>query len=347
KGVDLRFNSKVESYQNGFVTLQDGTQIPADFLLLAIGVTPDNALAKSAGLALNEKGGIVVDKHMQTSNPNIYAVGDAVEVKDFVLGAGVQKPLAGPANKQGRIVADNICGIASKFEGTQGTAIVKVFGISAAVTGVNEKVLRTTDIPYHAVWLHPATHASYYPGSNQFALKVIFHKETGALLGAQAVGTEGVDKRIDVLATALRAKLTIRDLQELELCYAPPFSSAKDPVNFVGFVGANILDGYDPQIAWDELAQIDPEKELILDVRTRGEFEAGHITGAKLMPVDDLRDILSDLPEDKTAPIHLYCRVGIRGYIAARILRQNGYTNIHNLSGGWLTWENAVKAKKG
>jgi NADPH-dependent 2,4-dienoyl-CoA reductase/sulfur reductase-like enzyme/rhodanese-related sulfurtransferase len=341
KDIDLRLGCEVASYDAGLATLQGGESVKADFVVLAIGVMPDNSLAQAAGLEVGPRGGIVVDEHMRTSDENIYAVGDAVQVKDFVTAQSSQKPLAGLANKQGRCAADNICGIPSVFSGALGTAIVKVFSLSAGVTGASEKVLKAAEIPYYACWLHPVSHAAYYPGAKTFALKVLFHKESGTLLGAQAVGPESVDKRIDVLATAMRANMTIRDLQDLELSYAPPFSSAKDPVNMAGYVGANILDGYNPPVSWDELAVVDGEKSLILDVRTPSECKHGIIEGAVNIPVDSLRDRLGDLPQDKNAPIYIYCRVGLRGYIAARILQQNGYSRVFNLSGGWLTWTSA------
>lgn len=338
KGIRIFLSNAVTSIKNGEAIMRTGEHIPFDLVILSIGVIPNSILARDAGLELGVKGSIVVDDHMRTSDENIYAVGDVVQVKDFVTGQLGIRPLAGPANKQGRCAADNICGIPSVYKGTQGTTIAKVFDLSFGCTGANEKALKQADIPYYACWLHPASHATYYPGARTIAFKVLFHRETGLVLGGQAVGEDGVDKRIDVLSTAIRAGMKIKDLQDLELSYAPPFSSAKDPINMAGYTGANMMEGFNPLLHWNEIDGPDGVNGLMVDVRTSQEFFAGSIKDAVNIPVDELRERLSELPEDREARINIYCRAGLRGYIAARILQQNGYNNVFNLSGGWLTY---------
>jgi rhodanese-related sulfurtransferase len=288
-----------------------------------------------AGLALGPKGGIQVDASMRTVDPSIYAVGDAVEVQDVVTGADALIPLAGPANRQGRIAADNICGLPSRYAGTQGTAIARVFDVVIGMTGASEKSLRAAGRVYEKAYLHPNCHASYYPGAAALHVKVLFDPDSGRLLGGQAVGSDGVDKRVDVLAVALRAGMTVYDLEELELSYAPPFGSAKDPINFAGFVAANVLEGRAPLVHGDEVAARRAD-QLLVDVRTPREFAAGHIDGAVNIPLDHLRDRLSELPAGQE--ILVYCRVGLRGYLAQRILTQHG-RRARNLSGGFLTWQ--------
>lgn len=268
---------------------------------------------------------------MQTSDPDIYAIGDAVEVRDFVLGNAALIPLAGPANKQGRMAADNICGRKRTYAGTQGTAILKVFDLTAAMTGAIEKVLSKTNIEYEKLYLHQANHAGYYPGAKPMHIKLLFSKPEGKVLGAQIVGGDGVDKRIDVFAVAIRAGMTVFDLQELELAYAPPYGSGKDPVNIAGFAAANILDGTVKIKHFTELQKDD----FVLDVRTPREFAGGSIPNAKNIPVDDLRGRLDELPIDRT--VHVYCGVGLRSYIACRILEQNGF-DARNLPGGYVTY---------
>ncbi|MCD6175256.1 MAG: FAD-dependent oxidoreductase [Planctomycetes bacterium] len=337
-GVDLRLNNSVtkiaESDDGLTVYLSDGHPLSVQMVIMAIGVRPEVHLAKEAGLTLGERGGIAVNERMLTSDESIYAAGDAVEVTDFVSGFGALIPLAGPANRQGRIIADNICGKDSAYHSTQGTAICKVFNLAVATTGMNEKGLKRAGLNYEKVFVHPANHAGYYPGAVQMSLKLLFDPKTAKILGAQAVGTEGVDKRIDILAVAMRSGLTVYDLQEMELCYAPPFGSAKDPVNYAGFVAANMLSG-DAAICHVEDALNPADNQFLLDVRMAGEVEAGTIPGAVNIPVDDLRGQLDELPKDKE--ILVFCQVGLRGYLACRILSQNGFT-CRNLTGGYKTY---------
>ncbi len=313
------------------ILLQDGSVLTADFVVMAAGVRPNVELAKGAGLAIGAAGGIAVDEHMRTSDPDIFAVGDAIQVKDLVLGTPAMIPLAGPANKQGRIAADNAFGASESYKGTIGTSIVKVFELAAASAGPSEKKLRQAGIAYEKLYLHPFSHASYYPGAGMMCMKILFAPD-GRLLGAQVVGVDGVDKRVDVLATAIRAGMKVGDLEELELAYAPPYSSAKDPVNFVGFAASNILKG-DTKVAH---ADAIPDGALLLDVRQPEEVACGTIPGAIAIPLGKLRGRLGELPRDKE--IVAFCRVGIRGYLAERILRQKGF-NVRNLSGGYLTWK--------
>jgi CoA-disulfide reductase len=348
-GVDLVLKDGVKAFINENnltkeVELQSGRRIPADLVILAIGVKPEVKLAKEAGLEIGERGGIRVNEKLQTSDPYIFAIGDAIEVKDLVTGQYTLIPLAGPANKQGRIVADIIAGRNSKYEGTQGTAIVKIFDCVAASTGANEKILKKLGIPYEVSYTHPASHAAYYPGPVPMSIKLLFNPKTGKILGAQIVGKDGVDKRIDVIASAIRRGDTVFDLQELELAYAPPFSSAKDPVNMAGYVAGNIINGDMPVIHWHEIENLDRQNTLLVDVRTKAEYELGHIEGSINIPVDELRSRLGELPKDKD--IVIYCQIGLRGYIATRILMQNGYVKVRNLSGGWKTYKPAMDEKK-
>ena len=321
------------------VTLTSGKRLPCDLVILGVGVKPDSHLAADAGLELGRRGGIRVNAALQTADPAIYAVGDAVEVTDIVTGQPVQVPLAGPANRQGRIAADNICrsgGEPTHYRGTQGTAIVGVFDRVAAITGSSEKVLRQAGRPYRKIYVHPANHAGYYPGAEGMSLKIVFDPETGRLLGAQGVGGAGVDKRIDVLAVALQAGMTVYDLEEMELAYAPQFGSAKDPVNMAGFVAAGLLRGDHPQADMEIALDGPPAADtILLDVRTPQEFASGHLPGAVNIPVDELRTRLDELPRDKK--LLAYCQVGQRGYIATRILVQSGY-QAANLGGGYKTF---------
>jgi len=310
--------------------LKDGTALDADLVVLAVGVRPESKLAREAGLEVNDRGGILVNAHMQTSDPDVYAVGDAVVVRDYVGGSDTLIPLAGPANRQGRIAADHVFGRASAYRGTQGTSVVRVFNLAVAMTGASEKVLRRSGIAYEKVYLHPSNHVTYYPGATSMHLKLLFSKPEGRVLGAQIVGGEGVDKRIDVLALAVQKGMTVFDLEEAELAYAPQYGAAKDPINMAGFIAANVLRG-DVDIAHaDQL-----EGCCLLDVRTPDESEAGAIPGSKLIPVDALRSRLGEIPRDK--PIAAYCAVGLRGYLAARILSRHGF-QVRNLSGGFKTW---------
>ncbi len=338
-GVELILSDSVARFDSAGsrlkVTLASGKAIETDLVLLGVGVRPDNGLAVQAGLEVGPRGGIKTNSQMQTSDPFIYAVGDAVETFDFVTHEPTQVPLAGPANRQGRIAADNVMGIKSSYRGTQGTAIVRVFSKVAALTGQSEKNLVRAKKPFRKIYVHPAHHAGYYPGAEQMTLKVLFREEDGRVLGAQAVGGAGVDKRIDVLAMAIQAKMTVFDLEEAELCYAPPFGSAKDPVNMAGFVAANLLQGVHPQQLAEKYLAPAEHEEIIVDVRTPKEFDEGHIAGAVNIPVDELRKRLSEL--DPKRPVTVYCQVGQRGYIATRILLQHGY-RVANISGGYKTY---------
>lgn len=336
-GIELMLNDGVKAFNEVGnqveVVLNSDTKLKADIVILAIGVAPDTAFLKDTGLEFGPRGHIIVDDKMQTNLDGIYAVGDAIEVVDFITKQKTAIPLAGPANKQGRIAADNICGINSTYKGTQGTAIIKVFDLTAASTGANERTLQRFNMPYKVVYVHPVSHASYYPGAKPMSLKLIFNEE-GKILGAQGIGYDGVDKRIDVIATTIRLGGTVEDLTELELCYAPPFSSAKDPVNMAGFVAQNVLAGRSHVVAWKDIAEVENEDYILLDVRTDEEFANGHIKGAVNIPVDDLRERLSELDKNKT--IVEYCQVGLRGYIADRILSQNGF-KVLNVTGGFRT----------
>ncbi len=320
------------------VLLSSGERIPTGLIVLSIGVKPDIEFVKKSGIAVSDRGAIIVDDHLQTDKPGIYAVGDAVEVVDFISGRKVHIPLAGPANRQGRIAADNIAGLGTVYKNTQGTAICKIFDLTAAVTGLNEKNAKRWRIPYVKSYTHGASHASYYPGSFPLSIKILFEPETGKLLGAQALGKDGIDKRIDVLATALRHGLTVYDLAELELAYAPPYGSAKDPVNIAGFVAQNILEKRMPVFYAEDAASIDRATHILLDVRTKTENEQGAIENSVCIPVDELRNRLGEL--DKRKEIMIYCQVGLRGYLAARILMQHGF-RVRNLSGGYKTYLSA------
>ena len=335
QGVTLHLGDGVSAFnQTGSslkVKLNSGKELDCDFAMLNVGVGPEVKLAKEAGLEIGSQSGIKVNEYLQTSDPDIYAIGDAVEVKDFVLGDAALIPLAGPANKQGRIVADNISGRKRKYNGTQGTAVLKVFDLTVAMTGASEKALIKKNIEYEKLYLHPANHAGYYPGAKQMHIKILFDKTQGEVLGAQIVGADGVDKRIDVFAVAIRAGMTVLDLQELELAYAPPYGSAKDPVNIVGYAAANILDGTVKVKHFNEIEK----EDFILDVRTPSEFARGGIPNAQNVPLNNLRDKLDELPRDKT--INAYCGVGLRSYMACRILEQNGF-DARNLSGGYTTY---------
>jgi rhodanese-related sulfurtransferase len=300
-------------------------------------VRPENKLALDAGLEVGPRGGIRVDEHLRTGDPDIYAVGDAIEITDFVTGEPTQVPLAGPANRQGRIAADNIFGRAVTYRGTQGTAIVGFFDRTAALTGASEKVLKRANLPYRKVYVHPMHHAGYFPGAEAMTLKVLFHPETGKLLGAQGVGGAGVDKRIDVLAVAIQAGMTVFDLEEMELAYAPQYGSAKDPINMAGFVAGGLLRREHPQVDVEAvLAAPAARRPLLLDVRTPQEFAAGHMPDAVNTPVDELRRRLGELPRGRE--IAAYCQVGQRGYLATRILRQAGFSAA-NVGGGYKTYQ--------
>ena len=333
--VDLRLGRAVSAFEpkaGGLVALLDnGDRIECDLAVLSVGVKPEVRLAREAGLAIGSTGGIQVDDQMRTSLPNIYAVGDAVEVREFVSGAPAMIPLAGPANRQGRIAAEVILGRDSRYKATQGTSICKVFDLSFAMTGLSETMLQRKNMPYQRIYVHPADHATYYPGAHPITLKLLFDPEDGRILGAQAVGVAGVDKRIDVIAVAQRAGLTVFDLEDLELCYAPPFGSAKDPVNMAGFVASNVIRGDVALWEPEEIAGLDTN-QILLDVRTPQEHALGTIPGSICVPVDQLRERLKGLPQAKE--YLLFCQVGVRAYIAARLLSQHGY-KVRNLSGGY------------
>ncbi len=351
KGVECRLSDGVQSFskKDGQVVVHTraGGEIPCDMVIMAVGVRPENRLAKEAGLKIGGAGGIIVDGSMRTSDPHIYAVGDAVEVRDFVTGLPVMTALAGPANKQGRIAADNVTGGRSVFKGTLGTMVVKVFDQTVAATGPNAKSLERNGVPHLVSYTHSSSHATYYPGADNMAVKLIFSPGSGRVLGAQIVGGKGVDKRIDIFATAIKAGMTVYDLEELELAYAPPYGSAKDPVNIAGFVAANQLKGDLEVVHWNELPGFDPENEVLMDLRTKRELEKfGILEGAIHIPIDELRSRLSELDREK---IYIpYCAVGLRGYIGHRILVQNGFSS-RNLSGGMETlmgcMEKLVKEK--
>lgn len=341
KGVTVLLGQSAESFEQGpdglVVRLKSGQRVSAQVVILGVGVRPENKLAVDAGLEVGPRGGIRVNEYLQTSAPDIYAVGDAIEVKDFVSGDPTQVPLAGPANRQGRIAADNIFGRAVKYRGTQGTAILGFFDLTAAMTGASEKSLRRANRPFRKIYVHPAHHAGYYPGAEQMTLKVLFHPESGKLLGAQAMGGAGVDKRIDVLAVAIQAGMTVFDLEEMELAYAPQYGSAKDPINMAGFVAGGLLRGDHPQVDVESVESSHEKKRAVLvDVRTPQEFAAGHIPGAVNIPVDELRLRLAEIPRDRE--VATYCQVGQRGYLATRILRQSGFSAA-NVGGGYKTYQ--------
>jgi NADPH-dependent 2,4-dienoyl-CoA reductase/sulfur reductase-like enzyme/rhodanese-related sulfurtransferase len=335
-GVRLVLEASVKEFRRSGDQLQaeftTGEVQDCDLAIVGVGVRAENQLAVNAGLDVGPRGGIRVNRSMQTSDPLIYAVGDAVETTDFVTGGPTQVPLAGPANRQGRVAADHVFGRTASYRGTQGTAVLGLFNWTAAMTGHSEKVLRRDGRPYRKVYVHPAHHAGYYPGAEPMTLKLLFDPETGRLLGAQGVGGAGVDKRIDVLAMALQAGMTVYDLEEAELCYAPQYGSAKDPINMLGFVASEVLRNEHQQITVEELAAT---SRRLIDVRMPTEFASGHLPDAVNIPVDELRSRLNELPLDQ--PLVTYCQVGQRGYLAQRLLKQRGY-DVLNLSGGFKTY---------
>ncbi|CEG25503.1 CoA-disulfide reductase [Bacillus sp. B-jedd] len=343
KGVNLILEDGVASFGNNgkTIVLNSGRKIETDMIILAIGVRPENQLAQEAGLKIGERGGIVVNSHLQTEDHDIYAIGDAIEVTDFINGKPTQIPLAWPANRQGRLAADHISGLQAKYNGTLGTSIAKVFDLAAGATGNNEKTLNRLGIPFEVVHVHPGSHAGYYPGAAPIALKLIFDKETGKIFGAQAIGKDGVDKRIDVIATAIKGGLTIYDLPDLELSYAPPFSSAKDPVNIAGYAAVNIADGLVETVQWHEIDEIVAGGGMLIDVREHAERERGFIKGSTCIPLNELRERAVELPKNET--IYVSCQVGLRGYLAARILEQHGI-KVKNLDGGYKTYSSVYDA---
>jgi len=336
KGVSLHLNTSLQAVSVAgdslSVELSSGT-IVVDMIVLAMGVSPDSGLAKDAGLETNERGGIIVDRYMRTVDRNIYAVGDAVEVTDFVSGHQTLIPLAGPANKQARIAADNICGITKEYLGAQGSAAIKVFDMTVATTGINEKTAKKLNMNYAKVYLWHLGHAGYYPGSKHMSLKVIYQRDSGKILGAQAVGFDGVEKRCDVLSVAIRAGLTAFDLTKLEFCYAPPYNSTKDPVNVVGYMIENSMSGLVENCHWEDVEKLPNDGSVtLLDVRESREFADGNVSGFVNIPLDTLRKQINSLSRDRS--IYVMCHSGLRSYVASRILSQNGY-KVYNINGGY------------
>lgn len=323
------------------VVLQSDRRVDADMVILAIGVRPEYRLAKDAGLELGVRGTIATNEHLQTTDPDIYAIGDAAQVQHLVTRQPTNVPLAGPASKQGRLVADHIAGRPVRYHGAQGTAIVKVFDLAVATTGMNQRDLDRAGMPYQSAIIHVANHAGYYPGASPMAVKMLFAPE-GQILGAQIVGIDGVDKRIDVLATAMRAGLTVFDLEELELAYAPPYGSTRDPVNVIGFVAANILRGDVETVTWEQIAGLDPAADYLLDVRNPPELVRGYIEGAANIPWPQLRERMGEIPRDRRLVV--YCQAGQRAYFACRVLSQSGFDTV-NLSGGFKTYSTAVEER--
>lgn len=345
-GVDLILGDGVDSFKNdgNTIVLKSGKQISTDMTILSIGVRPENKLAKDAGLELGPRGHILVDENMMTSKDHIYAVGDAIQTKDLIFQEGASIALASPANRQARIVADRINGIDSKYKGVLGTSVAKVFDMTASSTGNNEKKIKQMGIEnYETVHLHPLSNAGYYPTANPMDLKLIFEVPSGKVLGAQAIGYTGVEKRIDVIATAIAAGMTVRELQDIELAYAPPFSSAKDPVNMAGYAASNILDGLVKKVDVMEIDQLVEDGEYLLDIRTEEEYSLGNINGSVNIPLDELRDRMDEIPKDRI--IYVNCQVGLRGYLGCRILNQNGF-NTYNLDGGYSLYSNYKRVIK-
>lgn len=345
-GVDLILGDGVDSFKNdgNTIVLKSGKEVSTDMTILSIGVRPENQLAKDAGLDLGPRGHILVDENMMTSKDHIYAVGDAIQTKDLIFEEGANIALASPANRQARIVADRINGIDSKYKGVLGTSVAKVFDMTASSTGNNEKKLKQMGIEnYETVHLHPLSNAGYYPTANPMDLKLIFEVPSGRVLGAQAIGYTGVEKRIDVIATAIAAGMTVRELQDIELAYAPPFSSAKDPVNMAGYAASNILDGLVKKVDVMEIDQLVEGGEYLLDIRTEEEYSLGNINGSVNIPLDELRDRMDEIPKDRN--IYVNCQVGLRGYLGCRILNQNGF-NTYNLDGGYSLYSNYKRVIK-
>lgn len=343
KGVKLCLGNGVTSLEEVdnelHLHLQKGC-IKADMVLLSVGVNPDTALAKACGIRLNRRGSIMVNANMETSIKDIYAAGDAVEVTDFITEEPAFIPLAGPSNKQGRICADNICGFGSEYKGTQGSSVLQLFDMTIATTGINERTAQAQGIDYDKAYTYSPSHATYYPGASQMSVKALWDKKTLKILGAQIVGFDGVDKRMDVLATAIRFGAKITDLAELELCYAPPFGSAKDPVNMLGFVAENVVTGKMKQFFWHDVETLPRDGSVtLLDTRTPTEVSRGKIDGFMNIPLDSLREHLDKIPKGK--PVYVHCHSGLRSYIACRILSGNGY-DCYNLAGGWRLYESVI-----
>jgi NADPH-dependent 2,4-dienoyl-CoA reductase/sulfur reductase-like enzyme/rhodanese-related sulfurtransferase len=337
--VLTRVGVKAVGVDDKTVELSDGRRVKADLVLFSVGVKPELRLARAAGLAVGPAGGLLVDEHLQTSDPAIFAAGDMVEIEHKVSGRHVRIPLAGPANRQGRIAASNALGQAREYGGALGTSVVKVFEATAAMAGLSEKAAREVGFDVGVAVIHKDDHAGYYPGGKELSLKLVYERTTARLLGAQGFGHAGVDKRIDVLATALHGKMTLHDLAELDLAYAPPYSSANDPVNLVAFIGENDLSGFAPLVTASQLkAELaSPTPPLVVDVRTAQEWAAGHLSGAVHVPVDDLRAHFERIPKDRDVVVH--CRSGFRAHLALRVLMQEGYSRVRNLTGGWVSLE--------
>ncbi|MDR5587474.1 CoA-disulfide reductase [Clostridium aquiflavi] len=345
KNVELILKDGVESFEDEGkkIVLKSGRKINTDMIILSIGVKPETRIAKEAGIELNERGAIVVDKHMKTSDLNIFALGDAIEVMDFVNKKPTMIPLAWPANRQGRLVANNIIGKNEEYKGSLGSSVAKVFDYTVAATGNNEKTLKRLGIDYKAIHIHPGSNAGYYPGSFPIAIKMLFDPKDGKIFGAQAVGMSGVEKRIDILATAIKGNFSVFDLQDIEVCYAPPYNSAKDPVNMLGYYAANIIEGIVDTIQWDEIDNIDKSNSIILDVREEFELVTGKFDNSINIPLGDLRNRLNEMPKDKH--IYVTCQVGLRGYVACRILKQHGI-NCTNIDGGLKTYMYVKRAEE-
>ena len=352
KGIKLYLQNGVTAIRGRTVVLQNG-ELSADMIIMSVGVRPDTAIAKACGIRVNNRGSIIVDSNMRTNFPNIYAVGDAVEVQNFITESPAFIPLAGPANKQGRIAADNIAidniaadnvaGGGSVYTGTQGSAVLKLFDMTVATTGLNEKAAKEAAIEYDKTYTYSGSHASYYPGAENMSIKVLWDKKTHKILGAQIVGFDGVDKRMDVLATAIRLGAKVTDLSRLELCYAPPFGSAKDPVNMVGFVAENVISGKVKQFFWHDVQSLPHDGSVtLLDVRTKTETARGMIDGFISIPLDSLREKLGSIPKGR--PVYVHCHSGLRSYIACRILAGNGY-DCYNLAGGWRLYESVINER--
>lgn len=337
QGVSLYLKNAVTEIKDSTLILNDGREISAEVVVAAIGVKPEITLAKSAGLKIGSKGGIEVNEFNQTSDPDIYAVGDAAQKHDALDGSEILVPLANIANRHGRIVADHITGKKIRDVAAQATAIVKIFDLTVATTGWNEKKLKAAGLDYLAIHTHPASHAGYYPGAQGMSLKLLVDRKTSLILGAEAVGREGVDKRIDVIATAMRGGITAPELADLELAYAPPFSSAKDPVNMLGYISENVLSGLTPTAQWNEVNDLVEKGWIVVDVRSKDEFEKGHIPNSINISIDEMRERINEVPKEK---ILVTCQVGQRGHAATRLLREMGYNAI-NLDGGYMTWSNS------
>lgn len=342
KGIKLYLNNGVKAINGNTIVLQKG-EINADIIIMSVGVRPETSLAQECGVKTNFRGSIIVDRNMKTNISNIYAVGDAVEVEDFITKEPAFIPLAGPANKQGRIAADNIAGFNSEYTGTQGSAVLKLFDMTVATTGINEKNAKAAGIDYDKTYIYSGSHAAYYPGANNMSVKALWDKKTLKIIGAQIVGYDGVDKRLDVLATAIRFGANITDLTRLELCYAPPFGSAKDPVNMLGFVAENVITQKIKQFFWYDVENLPHDGSVtLLDVRTSTEVSRGKIDGFMNIPLDSLRERFAEIPGDK--PVYIHCHSGLRSYIACRILAGLGY-NCFNLAGGWRLYESVINER--